>query len=371
MSQAEQTGTWGRFKAFKERHHVALDVIFFFGGFMFDLLLLERIDSWPMLIHQGSYLLLTALLIGVDHRIAVRGSEPKGFFGKVLGFRQWVIHFFLGTLLNAFVVFYFRAASTFFGWQLVFVAAIVAVLVANELPRFRRFGPVMRVALLSFAVTSYFIYLLPVVAGFLSAWLFLAAVAVGTLLTLGLWKAYARLSADPAWTFQRGVLPGLLVQVLLVVFYFAHLIPPVPLSLKWIGVYHDVQRVGSEVKLSYLEQGWHFWAHGDALFKARPGDRVYLFTRIFAPRNFRDRLFVRWAYLDGRNQQWVRTDAIPLTISGGTEEGWRGVAYKQNYQPGEWRVNVETDDGRDIGYIRFTLVDDDSTEPRTFLEDVR
>jgi hypothetical protein len=114
---------------------------------------------------------------------------------------------------------------------------------------------------------------------------------------------------------------------------------------------------------------WKVWQHGDQTFLARAGDRIFCFVRVFAPRHFRDGLKVRWAYRDPRSG-WLRTDAIPLTITGGQEEGWRGVAYKRNYTPGQWKVNIETDDGREVGNIRFVVIEDLSTEPRTFQEEV-
>ncbi len=358
----------GRVTAWRARHKQLETVVFFAGGFCFDLLLLERIDSRPMLIHQGSYLFLLTFFLAADHHYSVAGHEAKGLWGKALHFRHEVIHFLFGTLLNAFLVFYFKASSGIFA--LLFMAALCAVLLANESPRFRKLGPLMRMALLGFAITSYFSYLLPVLAGFLSAWLFLAAVAVGCAVTLALWRLTAWWTRDPGWGFRRAVLPGLVVQASLVGLYFLHVVPPVPLSLKWIGIYHDVQKEAVEARLTHQRPPWRFWEHGDQVFHARPGDRVYCFVRVFAPRHFRDALMVRWAWKNPK-AGWTGTDAIPLTIYGGGEEGWRGIAYKQNYTPGEWKVNVETDDGREVGNIHFTVVDDDSTEPRQFYEDLR
>lgn len=357
--------------AFRERHRVSTDLAFFVLGFLFDLLFVEHIDSRPMLLQQGSYLVLLTVLIGVDHRLTVRGTEPTGFWGRVLALREWLLHFFLGTLLNASLIFYIRSASSLLGWDLVFITAIAALLVLNELPRFRAIGPLVRVALLSFVTTSYLTYLLPVLFGFLSNWLFFAAVALGAGLTVGIWKAYAWLTRDPNWTFRRAVLPGLVCQVLLVSLYLANVIPPVPLSLRFIGVYHEVRPEGPRHRLFYLPQGWRVTSHGDIEFRARPGDRITMFARIFAPRNFRDGLDVRWAYHDKRSGTWTGTDAIPLNITGGLQEGWRAVAYKENYQPGEWRVQIETSDHRVVGHLRFTIVEDGSAGPREFVEDVR
>ena len=360
-------GFRGRLKGFRQRHRKKEVVLFFMGGFCFDLLLLERIDSVPMLIHQGSYLLLLSILLAVDHHYD-RVALGHGFWGKLLHFRHEMIHFLFGTLLNAFLVFYFKASSGLFAFA--FMVVLGAVLLANEMPQFRRLGPPMRVALHGFAVTSYLAYLLPVIAGFLSPYLFVLAACVSAAVTYALWRLYSRWTPDPSWTFGRAVAPSLAVQGVLLLLYFAHVLPPVPLSLKWIGIYHDAQRQGERVRVSHQRPPWRFWEHGDQTFFARPGDRVFCFARIFAPRRFRDGVKVRWAYDDPRSG-WKRTDAIPLTITGGQEEGWRGIAYKRHFAPGRWKVDVETDDGREVGSIRFTVVEDRGTEPRTFVEELR
>jgi hypothetical protein len=367
-AHAPPTGFLGRLKALKHRHEKLFEVCFFAAGFCFDLLLLHRIDSVPMLIHQGSYLFLLTVLLTVDHNYTVKGKDPKGFMGKVLGFRHWVIHFFFGTLLNAFVVFYFKASSGFLAFG--FLVVLCAVLLANELPRFRKLGPIMRIALLSFVVTSYFSYVLPVMAGFLSPFLFIGAVLASSVVIYYLWRVQTRFTHDPAWTFQRAVLPGFAINGVLLALYFLAVVPPVPLSLKWIGIYHDVQKDGKDVRLSHMRPPWKLWEHGDQEFLARPGDRVYVFMRIFAPRKFRDHLKVRWAWYNPK-VGWMPTDAIPLVISGGSEEGWWAKAYKENYTPGEYKVDIETDDGRSIGNIKLNIIEDLTTEPREFREDVR
>lgn len=361
-------GRWSeRLRSFRDRHPKAEALTFFAGGFCFDLLLLERIDSVPMLIHQGSYLVLLSFLLALDHRYTVYPHPPAGFWGKLLHHRHEMIHFLFGTLLNAFLVFYFKAASGIF--SLLFMVALGAILIANELPTFRRLGPIMRVALHGFAVTSYFAYLLPVLVGRLGAWLFVSAAFISSGAIYAQWRLYSRWTPDLRWTFRRAVLPTLAIQALLIAFYFAHVLPPVPLSLKWIGIYHDAQLEGSRVRVSEMRPFWRFWEHGDQQFLARPGDRIFCFVRVFAPRHFKDALKVRWAYRD-RNQ-WQQTDAIPLTISGGQEEGWRGIAYKRNYSPGTWKVMIETDDGREVGSIRFKVLDDPSSGGRLFHAELR
>lgn len=352
-------------KGVRAKHHALEAALFFLGGFCFDLLLLERIDSIPMLIHQGSYLVLLSILLAVDHHYSC--VSAGGFWGRVLRFRTEMIHFLFGTLLNAFLVFYFKASSGVFAFA--FMLALGALLLANETRRFRSLGPPMRVALHGFALTSYLAYLLPVVAGFLSPGLFVAAVGGSIAITYALWRLYRRWTPDPGWTFRRAVAPSLAVQAAILLLYFLHVVPPVPLSLKWIGIYHQAQREGERVRVAHLRPWWRVWEHGDQTFLARPADRVFCFARIFAPRRFRDGIQVRWAHQQAGGA-WVRTDAIPLTVAGGAESGWRGIAYKKNFAPGPWKVEIETADEREVGSIRFTVLEDSETGPRSFVEEL-
>lgn len=366
-----------RFRAFKERHHFLFEAAFFLAGFLFDTLLLHRIDSVPLLIHQGVYVVLAALLIGVDHRIHVAGKEPEGRWGRVLGYRTWVIHFLLGTVLNAFVVFYFRATSVYSASSL-FMVLLLVVLFLNELPRFRARGPVVRVALLSFVVTSYCAYLLPLIAGRLGWWLFVPAVLLGAAATVGLWKVYRRLTHDPDWTFRRAVLPGLVVQVAMLVLYAADLMPPVPLSLRHIGIYHQVEKVTEPEKgyrLKYVNPSrWRFWVDDSADFAMRDGDRAWVFVAIFAPRGFRDEISFQWSH-DDPKRGWTDLGR-PSTTSLGTgaenrEQGFRTYAYLTLRDQGRYRVVVRSSDGREIGRRTFQVTKDAESGERQFQEELR
>jgi hypothetical protein len=110
------------------------------------------------------------------------------------------------------------------------------------------------------------------------------------------------------------------------------------------------------------------WQHGDQEYAARPGDVVYCFARIFAPRGFKDAVYVHW-WVEGRSGRWEDQGRTRLDISGGRVDGFRAYATKRNYHPGRWRVEVEIEDGRDLGTLHFNLTDDASTEPRTFSVD--
>lgn len=354
-----------RAKAFKERHHLAFEVAFFFAGFLFDVVLLHRIDSTPLLMHQATYLLLSALLIFWDHRLAVVGQEPAGLLGKIASYRLWAMHFFLGTLLNAFLVFYFRASSGFFAF--VFIVLLALVIVANELPRFRQQGPVVRVALLSFSTTSFLAYLLPVLWGELRSWQYVMSIAFGTAVTFGLWRLFTRYTRDPGWTFRRGLLPGLLVQATLLTLYVVDAIPPVPLSIKHIGIYTSVIPERTDGVLHYRltyqrAPRWRFWQLEHDEIVTAPGERAWAFVRIFAPARFRDQVEFSWEYDDPVHGWTTRGARYRSSLSGGNEEGYRTFAYSTLSKPGHYRVRVLTEDGREIGRKTFRFREGEAPE---------
>lgn len=365
--EVDQPATIGqRFSHFKHRYHLAFEVTFFFAGFLFDVVLLHRIDSTPLLVHQGIYLGLSSLLIFWDHRIQHAGAEPGGLVGKLASYRLWAMHFFLGTLLNAFMVFYFRASSGLLSF--LFLIALAVIIVANELPRFRAQGPIVRVMLLSFAVTSYLAYLIPVLHGELRSWQYILAAIVGSAATFVLWKVFTYFTKDPRWTFRRAVAPGLMLQSALLAMYLAGVIPPVPLSLKHIAIYTSVTPHPSERGMHYsLEYQpapkWQLWRMEDDELVGEPGMKAWAFVRIFAPAKFRDLVGFQWEF-DDPDRGWVkRGEPFNTRLSGGNEEGYRTFSYSTMSRPGKYRVRVLTEDGREIGRKTFAFVEGPAPAP--------
>jgi hypothetical protein len=77
---------------------------------------------------------------------------------------------------------------------------------------------------------------------------------------------------------------------------------------------------------------------------------------------------MRWYRKDARG--WQLTDSIPINIVGGREQGFRGYGLKSNHQPGDWKVEVETTDGREIGRVYFR-VESVPAAPRGFVTELQ
>jgi hypothetical protein len=359
LPQPAQPLSWRqRLAAFRHRHARAEHIAFFVAGFTFDALMVRRIDDAPVLVQQGAYLTLVGLLLFGLNTWNHRQVEPPRFLRGLWKWSEPALHFMLGTLLNAYAVFYFKSASGL--TALLFLGAISLLLLVNELPQFRRYGPVVLFGLYSFCLTSYFAYLYPVLFGRLRPWMFLLAVATALLPLLLLAWGHQRNTGGSRRVFLDALLPSLGVQIVLVLLFLGHLVPPVPLSLRDIGIYHGVSRNPSDATYALSHHPfpwWRFWVKDEQDFLARPGDRVYCFVHIFAPRNFHDEVRLRWAHREP-GADWSSSDAVPLQVSGGREEGYAGYSYKQNWRPGEWRVTVETRDGREIGRRKFSVGED-------------
>ena len=350
-----------RVKTFYHEHEPACTAGLFAAGFLFDTLAVGRIDKLHNILHQASYLGLCALFTSLELRELHGRFTPPERFKAAWRYHTGATHFMLGTLLNIYTLFYFKSASL--GASLVFLLLLLALLAVNELKPFENSGTTLRMTLFSLCLVSYFTYLVPTLVGSIGVLPFLGSIVSASLCVAGLaWWLKDHLP-EPEKTLRRHLLiPFASVALGFAVLYFTKIIPPVPLSLSSIGVYHDVRREGERFALTSTRSRWRFWQRGDQTFLARPGDKIHCFVSVFSPTRFKERLQVRWQFKDPATG-WQDADAIPLDITGGRDEGWRGYTVKAKYKPGRWRVRVETSDERELGRITLNVVPDESTKP--------
>jgi hypothetical protein len=345
------TITLERIKLYAARNERALDAGFFVGGFLFDILTLGRIDHWLTIAQHATYLTVSSLILV---QMLLAQGQPQPDAASLPRLRRWylqyrtpALHFLLGALLSAYTVFFFKSSSLLVSFG--FMAVLVGLLFVNESARFKALGLPFKFALLGLCWLAYFAYVIPVLIGQTGLVVFLVSIAAGciplSLVALRIPQEKRRVISIPLGCVVIGFLT----------FYLFRLIPPVPLSIPFMGVYHGVERSDLGYKLTHERPAWRFWQNGDQEFRAQPGDKVHVYFRIFSPSRFSDQVQMKWYLYKSEAGRWSLQDTIPIKIVGGREEGFRGYGVKSRYDPGEWKVQVETSDGREIGRIYFTL----------------
>lgn len=338
----------------------------FIGGFLFDIVTLDRIDSLFGMIQQGLYLILSALILV---QMFVEQAFEKSLSEKWKIYTEWrltILHFIFGSLLSSYTLFYFLSASSMTSF--LFILIIAALLVANELPRFQGLGLGIKFALFFLCIYSYSAYLVPTLFGKIGALVFFVSLSVGSIPLYGIYHFCQKLKMDPLKIRTQMLRPSIAVLMVFALSYLLKIIPPVPLSLQYVGIYHSIEKNDSGQFLAYHERPWwRFWQNGDQSFVAQPGDKIVAFFRLFSPSGFKENVKVVWS-LHLPKHGWQVQDKIPIEISGGRDKGFRGYASKANFTSGKWRVALETNDGREIGRLGFE-VSTAPTSPREWNTD--
>lgn len=360
-----------RIKNYYKENETRMNIGFFCAGVLVDVFTVTDIDNIITIIQQIVYLLVVGILLYFDFLSRQEGGiKVRKIFNKIWVYRDLVIHFFMGGLLSIYSIFFIKSASIFSSFA--FVIFMISLMIINELQIFRKNKINFKIGLYLICVFSFFSMVFPVLLGFVG-WQPFALSLVSTLIFLWiLYRILLNRVQKKSVLLTAIMLPGVSVLSVFGLFYYLGWIPPVPLSTQEIGIFHNVEKVGNDYVLKHQTPNWMFWRKGDQHFVAQEGDKVFVFVRVFSPARFSDRVILHWQqYHEGR-KQWMTTDRIPMAIRGGRKGGYRGYASKQNYQEGEYRVLIETQDGREIGRLGFWIsLAQYPDENRTFYTAIR
>lgn len=343
-----------RLSELRKKHESKLEIGFFVAGFVFDAWIVSHPDELAVILQQAFYLLLIAVLIHHEILFGLEKWQPTGFKLKLWPYREWALHFFLGTLLNVYSIFYIKSASLLS--SLIFLLIMIAMILANELPIVKKSKHVsLKVGLYAICIFSFLSIIFPIVLGFIGIIPFSLSVA-GTLSVLYVHLRWLRKSVQEARVLIHAIFtPVISVVGIFGLFYFLGWIPPVPLSVKEQGVYHMIEKRDGRFLLSAEKPSGLFSAFQKEVFHAEPGDKIYFYSQIYSPASISDQIVVHW-YRENAAKNWESMDKVPVTIKGGREEGFRAFTYKTNYEPGEWKVEVETSTGVEISRFYFQVV---------------
>jgi len=232
---------------------------------------------------------------------------------------------------------------------------LLGFLVGNEVFRKYHSRLVFTSLLFFFALYSYSVFVVPVFTKTIGRVTFLASGAVAVVaflfflsLLAGLDRARYR---QVRWKLIGGALA---ITAAMNAFYFTGILPPLPLALSDVGVYHAIRHKGAIYEVQGESESWT-----QQLGLTRPmihvarGQKLALYSAVFAPIKMTTRITHRWQWWDAYAKSWRTQTVVTFPISGGRDRGYRGYSIKTNPKPGDWRVDIDAEDGRLIGRLAF------------------
>lgn len=331
-----------------------LPLLSFVGGFIFDALTLTRIDRWSDNLQLIAYLLLSGVALAVLGRQQHNRLE-SAFLKRHIEWVQNVFNFSLGSLFSAYAIYYFRSAA--FSKSYLFVGLLAVVWISSEFVPHRLVKLKIYSLLHFFCICAFFTFFLPIVTGRLGLGVFITGVAVSLVFTVLLWLVALGGGAVRRTEPVRDIFgPPILLSLFLIILYIFNWIPPVPLCIKDIGIYRSVVREKSgRYAVTYRQPDWfEILKKDDRVFEYSKGDAIYCFASVFAPKAMRQKIYHDWQYLQS-DGTWKTMSHIAYPIVGGRDGGWRGFTMKRSVTPGNWRVDVVTENGQIISRIELSI----------------
>ncbi len=337
---------WRRYE-----RHVAVGALLF--GFVFDSLTLDRPDSLidnAILLTYLTICFLTILLLSVKQSRARRQEvEYQPLFLTL------VLQFAFGNLTSGLLVLYARSGTLMGG--LIFLSIFAAMLIGNEFVKSRYAQVRFNIAIFYLLLLSYLTLTVPVVMGEIGLRAFLVSGAT-SLLIIGGFLALVWYAAKNRDILRPAAITVASIFTVFNIFYFLNVIPPVPLAVRDIGVYHSVtlSLPGGYAATYEKNSWWEFWQSTNDTYHRSPGERAYCFSAVFAPARLTTPIYHRWERYSEEEGDWQTISRISFQISGGRDEGYRGYSFVSSPAAGRWRCSVETKSGALVGRFNFTVV---------------
>lgn len=337
-----------------KRHWLTIS---FICGFITDLILLNKVDDlidnlillFYMLLSMASLLLLYA---GIAEKFSERWSLRARTYAPLTA------QYAFGGILSGILIFYGRSGSWFVSWP--FLVVVIAVIAGNELLRQRAQRLVFNITILFLALFLYLVLLVPVLSGMMGAWVFIFSGLLALLALWGFLKALRRIVPNFLRANMRSVVFAIgAVYVGINALYFTNVIPPIPLSLKELGVYHNVERTDDgHYAVTYERGAWYQpFKRSNSTYRYQTGDTVFCFASVFAPMRLSTDVFHRWEYYVPEDREWRTHGRFPYTISGGRDSGFRGYTFVRSVHEGTWRCTVETARKQILGRKTFEIIE--------------
>lgn len=330
--------------------------IAFILGFVVDNITLNRVDQLFDNIILATYVVLAMVSLLMLYASAA-DKLPEWLSPKARKYSPLLTQYAFGGLLSGMLIFYGRSGDWSQSWP--FLLLILSVIYGNETIRDRSKRLIFNLGVLFIGLFSYVVLLIPVVTGQMGPWVFVGSSLISLMIMYWFVRVLALIIPKFIALQIRSVVFTLgILFFTLNALYFTNIIPPIPLSLKDVGIYHGVVKFeGGTYQLTYAKPPrWAFWRNSDNTFYAEAGTNVFCFASVFAPTKLETDIFHTWEYWDETKEQWIEHNRLSYPIAGGRGGGFRGYTLVKSFTTGDWRCGVETERGQILGREEFTIV---------------
>lgn len=335
-----------------KRHWLTLAFIL---GFIVDNLTLNRVDQLFDNLILLSYVIIAMVALLILYAGAA-AKLPEQWVPRARKYAPLLVQYAFGGLLSGMLIFYGRSGSWADSWP--FLIVIIGVIYGNETIKERATRLVFNLAVFFIALFSYVVLVIPVLTGHMGPWIFVGSGMLALMLMYGFIQLLFKIIPNFLSLHMRTVV--FTIGTIFMGFnmlYFTNVIPPIPLSLKDVGIYHSVVRFeNGDYQVKY-EKGswWQPFKNSDDTFHAHDGDNIFCFAKVFAPTKINTEIFHKWEFYDEDKGEWRAVNRLSYGISGGRDGGFRGYTLIKNYQAGKWRCTVETGRGQVLGRETFEV----------------
>lgn len=326
-------------------------------GFLVDSLTLPRIDALAGHLVFIAYLVIAGLGIFCIHHVNLKIPV---WLRSVLPI---VVQFILGALFSGFIVIYGRSASLHSGWF--FVLLLVILMVGNEFFRHMYDKATFHLPLLFLSLYSYIIFLMPIFFKSRGWFPFIVSGILSLALMYLFIKAIFKIAPSVRAHEVKIKLLILGIFVIMQLMFIFKVLPPVPLSLKDIGIYHSIDIAKGTYTLVEENQPWYSFMYLYPRYTVTATNtRAYVYNAVFAPTGFEQELFHSWQIYDEKSGSWQARGVVPFEITGGKDIGYRFYTYHSALTPGFWKVEVLTPRDEVLGSIKFVVQEDEEYKTR-------
>lgn len=332
----------------------------FLLGFVVDNLTLNRVDQVFDNIILLTYVILAAAALLLLYSGTV-GKLGERYSPTARKYAPLFVQYAFGGLLSGMLIFYGRSGAWVESWP--FLVIILAAIYFNETISNRTERLIYNLAIFFIGLLSYSVLVIPVLTGLMGPWIFVGSGLLALIVMYWFTRALYRIIPHFIEMHMKTVVFSIgCVYVGFNFLYFANIIPPIPLSLKDVGIYHSVVRFeDGRYQLKYEEGSWwQFFRDSDTVFHPQPGGNVFCFAKVFAPTRLNTDIEHHWEYYNTETNEWESRARLGYRIEGGRGDGYRGYTLIRNWQDGQWRCSVETTRGQVLGREVFEV---DSSEP--------